>query len=433
MVIWQDVALRALAETAVNADAWEQSELAAALLRHFRRDGGASDAFAWTLLAHVPEPPESAEELLALLVAVPELTAALPKAPRPALEVELSPGWRWPVARWHTAEQLAHGLDLDVGELMWFADRGGWLRHAHPPLRHYRCRWMRTRSGGIRLIEQPKARLAELQRRITRRVVDAMPVHEAAHGFRRGRSAATCAAEHAGRHFLVRVDVEGFFASLTFTRISRAMRAAGYPGAVAGAIGGLLTTATPRDVLAAAPRVRESEVDARRRLLGRLAAAHVPQGAPSSPALANALMHRLDRRIDAYAGTLGATYTRYADDLAFSGDRRLPVAALLRGVTAIVRAEGLRLRQSKTRVLAPHQRQRIAGLVVNDGRAVAPRAEYDALRALLHNCARTGPQAQNHEAHPDFRSHLLGRIAWVGINHPGRARKLGELFDRINW
>lgn len=125
-------------------------------------------------------------------------------------------------------------------------------------------------------------------------------------------------------------------------------------------------------------------------------------------------------------------YTRYADDLAFSGDATLPLHRLLPGVQLIVRDEGFRLRDSKTSVAAAHQRQRIAGLVVNVSPAAA-RTDYDALRAQLHNCVRTGPGPQNRHGHPDFRAHLLGRIGWIAASHAARGAKLRALFDRISW
>ncbi|GAA4549908.1 reverse transcriptase family protein [Amycolatopsis samaneae] len=340
------------------------------------------------------------------------------------------PVWRWAVARWTTFDECAAALDLTPGELDWFADARGWNRRAAGALRHYRYRWIPTATGGIRLLEQPKPRLAELQRRVRRHVLGALPVHEAAHGFRRGRSAITCAAPHGGRDLVVRMDLEGFFPAVSARRIRSLLALAGYPDAVAGALAGLLTTATPPDVLAAAPDGRRDE--ARTRLLNSLAATHLPQGAPSSPAVANAITHHLDRRLTGLAHRLGARYTRYADDLAFSGDAGLPLHRLLPGVRHIVRDEGFRLRDAKTSIAAAHQRQRIAGLVVNAGPAAA-RTDYDALRSLLHNCARTGPEAQNHAGHPDFRAHLLGRIGWIGASSPARAAKLRDLFDRVPW
>jgi hypothetical protein len=340
------------------------------------------------------------------------------------------PVWRWNVARWETFEECARALDLTPGELDWFADRGGWNRRAATPLRHYRYRWIPTAAGGVRLLEQPKPRLAEVQRRVLRHVLDALPLHEAAHGFRRGRSALSCAEPHSGRELVVRMDLEGFFPAVSARRVGSLLLLAGYPEAVAAALAGLLTTATPVDVLARAPAGRRDP--SRARLLNRLMGTHLPQGAPSSPAVANAVTHHLDRRLSGLSDLLGATYTRYADDLAFSGAANLPLHRLLPGVRRIVGEEGFRLRDSKTSVAAAHQRQRVAGLVVNSSPAVA-RDEYDALRALLHNCGQTGPEPQNHHGHPDFRAHVLGRISWAGSGHPARAARLRAMFDRVDW
>ena len=334
------------------------------------------------------------------------------------------PVWRWPVAEWATVDELARGLDLRDGEPEWFADPGGWLRRApEGRLHHYRAVWRADR-----LLETPAPRLAELQRRIRRRVLDRIPVHPAAHGFVRGRSPFTLAARHAGRAMVVRVDVEGFFTRIGPARIAGLLRAAGYPAAVAQVLAGMLVTSTPRAVLRRAPG---PPGEARRRRLDRLALPHLPQGAPSSPAVANLLAHTLDRRLSGLAAAVGARYGRYADDLVLSGDD-LPVHGLVRRTAAIAAEEGFTLRPDKTRIMPAHHRQRVTGLVVNASPA-ASRRDYDDLRALLHNCALTGPDAQNREAHPAFREHLLGRIAWVGAGRPARQARLRELFDRIGF
>ena len=62
-----------------------------------------------------------------------------------------------------------------------------------------------------------------------------------------------------------------------------------------------------------------------------------------------------------------------------------------------------------------------------------PRAEYDTLRAIVHNAGRHGPVSQNRAGVPDFRAHLLGRIAWVAQSNPARGRKLRDGFARIDW
>jgi hypothetical protein len=123
-----------------------------------------------------------------------------------------------------------------------------------------------------------------------------------------------------------------------------------------------------------------------------------------------------------------ARYTRYADDLAFSGSLSPSSAVtLVDRVRAIAADEGFRINDAKTRVRGSADRQLLAGLVVNAAPAV-PREEYDALRALLHNAIRTGLEEQNRDGHPDFAAHVAGRIAWVGHHHPTRAAKLQTLY-----
>jgi hypothetical protein len=221
---------------------------------------------------------------------------------------------------------------------------------------------------------------------------------------------------------VVRLDLRSFFTSVTAARVYGLLRTAGYPEPVAHALTALTTTRTPVDILRDAP-------DRGRAAL--LRQPHLPQGAPTSPALANLCAFRLDRRLAALAGRFGADYTRYADDLAFSGDLdRRRAQRLITHVTAVAAAEGFVVNPAKTRVRGRADRQRLAGLVVNTEPAV-PRAEYDRLRAILHNAARHGIDAANHDGHPDFAAHLAGRVAWVAHRHPTRAAKLHRLLSAV--
>jgi hypothetical protein len=78
------------------------------------------------------------------------------------------------------------------------------------------------------------------------------------------------------------------------------------------------------------------------------------------------------------------------------------------------------------------QRQLVTGVVVNRHCNLA-RGEFDALKAILFNCVRTGPMAQNRRGAPDFRRHLDGRVAWVEQLNPSRGAKLRRLFEQIDW
>jgi RNA-directed DNA polymerase len=311
---------------------------------------------------------------------------------------------------------LARFLDLDDDHLDWYADRRELNRHAGAArLRRYRYTWL-----GTRLVEAPKPRLRALQRRVLDEILGLLPVHPAAHGFVPGRGPHTYAAVHAGRPMVVRVDLTAFFTTVTAGRVYGLLRTAGYPEPVAHALTALMTTRTPVDVLRHAP-------DHGRAAL--LRQPHLPQGASTSPALANLCAYRLDRRLTGLAGRFVVDYTRYADDLAFSGSLSTADAhRLVAHVDRIVTDEGFRTHPAKTRVRGQADQQRLAGLVVNVRPAV-PRAEYDLLRATLHNAARFGLAEANRDGHPDFAAHLAGRVTWLSHHHPTRAAKLRTLLS----
>ncbi|RIJ76208.1 RNA-directed DNA polymerase [Nakamurella silvestris] len=328
------------------------------------------------------------------------------------------------------AGALADLLDLDLDELELLADTALRARRAHDPrIAHYRYHW-RMRPGGPRLIEAPKPRLLTVQRRILEEIIGLIPVHPAAHGFVPGRSAVTGAALHVGAGTVVNLDLEHFFAGITAGRVWGVLRAAGFPEPVAHLLTGLTTHATPVAVLSVMPdRPGEARNFRLRRSLGT---PHLPQGAPTSPQLANLILYSLDRRLQAYADAAGLRYTRYADDLTFSGPQVRHPDSVVAAVTSMAAAEGFRVNDAKSRVRRHHQRQVVTGIVVNEWTNLA-RPEYDRLRAVLHDCRVNGPAAANRDGHDDFRAHLQGRVSWAGSLNPGRGAKLAAMFDRIVW
>ncbi|HWH92358.1 MAG TPA: reverse transcriptase family protein [Baekduia sp.] len=335
-----------------------------------------------------------------------------------------------------TVGDLAAFLDVDAGRLAWLADVQSRERIADDRrLRHYTYAWIARPDAPVRLLEQPKARLKALQRRLLHELLVHVPAHGAAHGFVPGRSVRTHAAVHTGAPAILRFDLEDFFVSLAAGRVYGIFRTAGYAEAVAHTLTGLCTNAVPAGAWGDIPPPSAPRLRAAHALLGRrLAAPHLPQGAPTSPLLANLCAFTLDRRLAGLAAKLGATYTRYADDLVLSGDRALARDAgrIAATVAAIVADEGLRLNTRKTRVMTAAGRQCVTGVVVNVHPNVA-RDEYDRLRAILHNAARHGPDSQNRAHVPDFRAHLLGRVAWVAALNPARGAKLRARFDAIAW
>jgi hypothetical protein len=278
----------------------------------------------------------------------------------------------------------------------------------------------------------PRPRLKALQRRVLHGLLDHLPAHEAAHGYRPGCSIATFAAPHCGKAVVLRFDLRQFFPSVRRSRVFRLFTTTGYPREVARLLTGLCTNAVPDDAWPLDPATGLPVLTWAER--HRYRSAHLPQGAPTSPALANLAAFGLDRRLHALAATLGADYTRYADDLAFSGDARLARAARRFQVAVATAAleEGFEVNTRKTRLMRRGVRQQLVGLVVN-AHPNPPREAYDRLKAILHNCRRHGPAGQNRDGHADFRAHLLGRIAQVAALNPARGRRLQEAFAAIAW
>ena len=348
--------------------------------------------------------------------------------------------------------ELARFLNLDLGQLEWLADKwrpSAVAAHAwrnapyglfHPtgstdgahriettPLQHYHYQWLEKRSGGWRLIEIPKQRLRHVQHTILRKIIDLVPPHPAAHGFRRAHSCRTHAALHSGQRVVVRMDLKDFFPSIAASRIHALFAKLGYSASVAGALSRLCVNRAPAAAFCDKRNIAWAE---RQRLRG----AHLPQGSPCSPALANLCAFRLDVRLQELATAMDARYSRYADDLVFSGgrelDRSLDRFHVL--VAAIALEEGFNVNTRKTRLMRQGVRQQVTGVVVN-ARPNIPRHEFDALKATLTNCLRHGPLSQNRDGHRDFRSYLTGKVAWVAQLNPAKARRLQVLLAAIGW
>jgi hypothetical protein len=134
------------------------------------------------------------------------------------------------------------------------------------------------------------------------------------------------------------------------------------------------------------------------------------------------------------AQSLSVNYSRYADDLGFSGDRVFvkTLSGFLSVVQTIVDEEGFALNPDKTKISFASSTQRVTGIVVNQ-HVNAPRHDFDTLKATLHNCLKGDPMLQNRDGHPDFRRQLDGRIGWIEQLNPRRGHKLRLMFDRINW
>jgi hypothetical protein len=264
------------------------------------------------------------------------------------------------------------------------------------------------KGGGVRFIHAPCRALAFVQQRIKARLLDPAPVHdECVSAFRAGLSIVDHAKPHCGKAVVIKMDLKDFFPSVTFHKVESVFRGLKIDGALSTQLALLTTTWLKAD--AESSETEESLPSEGERAL--------PQGAPTSPQLANMAARRLDLRLLGLSKRLGFKYSRYADDLTFSSDdTKAKVNVLLRLVEQIVTDCKFQLNPNKTRVMRAPATQRVTGLIVGGEVPRVPRATMRRVRAMLHQqkIGRLGPEEER----------LAGYCAFVKMVNPGQLEKL---------
>ena len=363
-------------------------------------------------------------------VALPDRRYRLSRSDSPRAKGGWNPsGWSFGlplgIPRWQRKKKvhvLPSGLQkkLKLPELSTVEDVAKWLGASSPKnLRRYMRPGTSTgspyvqfqipkASGELRQITAPRAALKKIQRQILDQLLAKMPAHAAAHGFVRGRSVLSNAQPHEGAKIVVKMDLRDFFPTIHFRRVRGLFSYYGYSSDVAHVLASLCTY-----------RMRLAD----RRVIWP---GVLPQGAPTSPALANVLCRRLDSRLTGLSQKMGAVYTRYADDLTFSfnkePERPQQLGRFLWYVDQVCQQEGFTENAKKRRILRSCNQQRITGVVVNSGLHI-PRAARHAFRAVLHNCRKHGLASQA-KGRKDFASYLLGFASYVKMVQPELGRKL---------
>lgn len=223
-----------------------------------------------------------------------------------------------------------------------------------------------NRQGDFREVwEVNNPRLAEAHKALSRRfelfarVSDARFPHVAAHGYVRNKGTLDNARIHCGQKLLLRADIRNFFQSITFRHLERRFIELKLKPACAEALASFVT------------------IDDR-----------LPMGLHASPMLANLICIDLDVGIEKLAQAYGCRYTRYADDISISGQRRLPSRS---EVESILASAGFELNERKFRCTKTGQAHYVTGLSVSDSNGPhAPRSMKRRLRQELYYCQKFG-------------------------------------------
>jgi retron-type reverse transcriptase len=256
------------------------------------------------------------------------------------------------------------------------------------------------KNGGERLICAPHRSLRKLQAMVLQKLLVPLAVHPAACGFVPGRSVVDNARPHVGQAVVVNADIRNCFPSVRWPLVLGVLRRELGGKLSPAAISLLLDLCTARGVL--------------------------PVGAPTSPALLNLVLRRTDEVLQQAADHAKVRYTRYADDLTFSGGRQ--AVGLLRLAERTLAQIGLELDPLKTNIFRRGRRQMVTGLVVNQQVSV-PRSARRRLRAAVHHAETGGPLHWNGQ--PEGLDALRGRLAFVRMVDAAQAQPLVDRLRRL--
>jgi hypothetical protein len=215
------------------------------------------------------------------------------------------------------------------------------------------------RSGGLREISAPRPIILNCQRWIYENILINQELHSSCKGFRKEISITHNASQHLGKKFLLKLDLKDFFPSITFNRVFSVFRKLGYTHKMSYFLASICT------------------------LEG-----HLPQGAATSPILSNIIAKRLDNRLNRLAQKFELTYTRYADDLSFSGNK-LPIK-IISYIKQIIEDEGFTVNEKRLNCCLKTKRKIITGISISSGRATIPRKNKREVRKAVYYIKKNG-------------------------------------------
>jgi len=270
--------------------------------------------------------------------------------------------------------------------------------------RYYITYRIKKRNGKSRRIDAPQSPLKEIQRAIVDKILYRFRAHPIAHGFVHGKSPRTNALKHVGKKYVLTLDIKDFFNSIEINDVVKTL-----------------------SWLAPQQQVTSSYTFDELKLLAQLMCYNdvLPQGAPTSPVISNLVCLGLDKKLSDLAVANGVTITRYADDIAVSGDSPDTIN-LKTAVFSNIYSYGLTPNKKKTKIRKYYQRQQITGVIVNTKTSVK-KETWKNLRARLYNIKRD----QKTIPLSEFQQ-IRGQIEWIKSLNQTRGDQLLQQLLLIN-
>lgn len=264
------------------------------------------------------------------------------------------------------------------------------------------------KRGGKRLISMPSQDLKIIQTLIKEKILEKVKVHDNAYGFINGKSIKENAEKHLNQEVLLNIDLENFFPSIHRGRVYFIFKyLCNFDNDLAFCLTELTTYKNA-----------------------------LPQGAPTSPILSNIVAYMLDVRLSGLAKKNKIIYTRYADDITFSGNKDKINNKLLYSVTKIIEDCGFKLNENKTRFSGKHRRQEVTGLIVNNDVVTVSKKYIKDIRQELYYIKKFGVVDHRRKVgfkNKYYKDHILGKIMFINEIDKNKAKKLLQQFNEINW
>jgi RNA-directed DNA polymerase len=294
---------------------------------------------------------------------------------------------------------------------------------------HYSYYLIKKKRVVFRRIVAPYKNLKFMQSWLKENILDKINSSQQATGFIKGKSILNNAKHHENSNVILNIDLRNFFETITEKRVYGIFSSLGYSKNLSVEFAKICTAQMSEDKYDAIPEERQEYF----KELYKLKESVLAQGAPTSPNLSNLVCKRLDLRLSKLANKLGSSYSRYADDITFSGsENNLPSIGILK---KIIEDESFEINWDKVGKYKKGQRQIVTGLLI-DGKVRVPKKFKKEIYRHLHFCYKYGAYSHFQRICPDkgYRKEwLLGKIYFVYAIEPVEAKKMLEIANTINW
>ena len=294
---------------------------------------------------------------------------------------------------------------------------------------HYTYYLIKKKRGGFRRIIAPHSNIKYLQNWIKGNIIDKIKVNKSATGFVKKKSILDNALVHENQDVILNIDLSNFFESINERQVYGLFKSIGYAPNLAVEFAKICTSSISdyrfRNLSDEEKPFFEDFHKAKEALL--------IQGAPTSPGISNIICRKLDVRLSKLSNKLGVSYSRYADDITFSGiDEKLPNVNILK---KIIEDEGFKINWDKVGRYKTGQRQIVTGLLVDKKVRVPKKFKKDIYRHLYF-CKKYGAFSHFQRISPNkgYRKEwIIGKILFIHAIEPNEAKKMMEIVKQINW